>query len=49
MSQQAAKRRRKQFSIGFRHVAPGQRMFSGCVPNSAVRHSARGSGAKKKA
>lgn len=46
MSQQAAKRRRKQFSMGFRHVAPGQRMYSGCVPNSAVRHSAPA--AKKK-
>ncbi len=43
MSQQAAKRRRKQFSIGFRHVSPQQRTYSRCVKNSVS-----GAGSKKK-
>lgn len=48
MSQQAAKRRRKQFSIGFRHVAPQQRTFSRCVPNSAIRHNSKAAAKVKK-
>lgn len=43
MSQQAAKRRRRQYAIGFSHVAPQQRTYT-----RRVRNSVAGSGPKGK-
>lgn len=36
MSQQAAKRRRRQFTIGFSNVAPSNRKYGRRVPNSVT-------------
>lgn len=47
MSQQTAKRIRRQFAIGFSHVSPQQRKYSRRVPSTALRKQSAGSGKRK--